>query len=108
MRVPFGTIIVNADEGTTRITPSGIDLMMESDQFYIYPLGNNLYFEGDNGGGMRLNSMNNTLYTGTVSASLLTGAEVWQQGHRVPNVWYGTTPPDSSIGQDGDIYIMYS
>jgi hypothetical protein len=108
MRVPHGAIIVGEDEGTTRITPSGIDLMMESDQFYIYPIGNNLYFEGDNGGGMRLNSMNDTLYAGTVSASLLTGAQVWQAGRRVPNVWYGTTPPDSSIGQDGDIYIMYS
>lgn len=108
MRIPHGAIIVNEDEGTTRITPGGIDLMMESDQFHIYSSGSNLYFKGDDGGAMRLNSMNDTLYAGTVSASLLTGAQVWQAGRRVPNVWYGTTTPDSSIGQDGDIYIMYS
>ena len=108
MRIPYGTIIVDEDEGSTRIAPGGIDLMMESEQFYIYPRGNSLYFEGDNGGAMWLNSMNDTLYAGTVSASLLTGREVWQAGRRVPNVWYGTTPPNSSMGQDGDIYIMYS
>lgn len=109
MRIPSSTIIVYDDESTTRIVPGGIVLMMEgSEQFYISPHGNNLYFEGDTGGGMWLNCTNNTLYAGTVSASLLTGAQVMQAGRRVPNVWYGTTPPDSSIGQDGDIYIMYS
>lgn len=34
--------------------------------------------------------------------------DVYARGRRLPHVWYGTTPPDSSIGQDGDVYIMYS
>ena len=96
------------DEGFVRLDSGGIALKSEGDTFYLYPEGDNFIVEGDNGGYVRLKSSTNTLYAETVSASLLTGAQVWQQGRRVPNVWYGTTPPDSSIGQDGDIYIMYS
>lgn len=105
----FGTAFVSHwDEGYARIDSEGIAFSREGSNFYFYPNGDDLTFKSDSGAYMRLRGLNNTLYAGTVSASLLTGAEVWQQGHRVPNVWYGTTPPDSSIGQDGDIYIMYS
>lgn len=27
---------------------------------------------------------------------------------RIPHTYYGTTPPSDSLGQDGDVYIMYS
>lgn len=32
----------------------------------------------------------------------------YSQGYRLPRVYYGTSEPDDSDGEDGDIYIMYS
>lgn len=32
----------------------------------------------------------------------------YSQGYRLPRVYYGTSAPASSLGEDGDVYIMYS
>ena len=52
------------------------------------------------------------LYTyGGVSAtgSISTAGNLYhKQGVRVPRVWSGTTAPTDDIGENGDIYIMYS
>lgn len=44
----------------------------------------------------------------TIHKDLQVTGDVYARERRLPHVWYGTTTPDSSIGQDGDIYIMYS
>ena len=54
----------------------------------------------------------NDLYTyGGVSSTgnISTAGNLYhKQGVRVPRVWSGTTVPSDSVGENGDIYIMYS
>ena len=105
----YGVNAHSSDNMTTAYYgPSGIEFSVDdySDYYYLYPWGSNFYIESDSGAWIRLNPQG--LYTNGVSATIVSGATVQQNGRRVPNVWYGTEPPTSAIGQDGDIYIMYS
>lgn len=81
-------------------------------EWSIYPdAAGNLVFNGVGDMGyaqMHLNLENDTLYANNASIAHVYAYEIQQNGNRVPNLFYGTTKPTSDIGQNGDIYIMYS
>lgn len=66
--------------------------------------GGEMYFNGN------IASSNGFSTYGSIYAdgSIECYGDVFSQGTRLPRVYYGTSAPDDSEGEDGDIYIMYS
>lgn len=73
------------------------DSIRISDDYSGYGVFFEMYHE-ENGGGI-------TYHGGDISAS---NGFIYDTVGRLPHVYYGTTAPSSSTGQNGDIYIMYS
>ena len=79
-----------------------MEMYPSSHETYLY---SQLNISGSSENGIYCDEGNIDLYYGNVSTEY---GNFYSQGYRLPRVYYGTSAPDDSDGEDGDIYIMYS
>lgn len=87
----------------------GFDIYFNPSQIKIFDHYNGMKFlQMDTSGGETYLNGNIVANGNIESYNNLYGYNVYSQGYRLPRVYSGTTEPSASLGEDGDIYIMYS
>lgn len=102
--------LCNYDNGDMAFLHDGTNMLCFNSGYWELYTPYDIYTEGSIYSEYQITCTDLYTYGGVSSTgSISTAGNLYhKQGVRVPRVWSGTTAPTDDIGENGDIYIMYS